>query len=153
MNHEKFPKVPTGWKQLSGTAVILAVVIAFEYLVNPDTHLSEEMKRFVNRAGATLILYATVLGAWGALMGKKNKEKADMAARHIAACTEGIRRMTEGGQDPNQVKPVLDQTKQQLKDAERAKVEASQFEDDVVKVTLGAIVFVAVGTLFLILAA
>jgi hypothetical protein len=153
MSQNKYPKIPSGPGQMLATTLLVIGLIVYMYFANVDARLGEDMKRFLNRTGGTLILYATVLGAWGILYSKKNKKKGAMAVQKIAEYTEGIRRMTEGKQDVIDIKNVVEELEEKKKAAERAKQEASHFDDDVVYVTVGALVFVALGTICQMLAA
>lgn len=153
MNHDKYTEIPTGRKQMLGTTAILIAIIGYLYFANPNANLGEDMRRFMNRTGGVLILYATILGAWGYLWSKKNKKKGEQAALDIAEYTESIRRLTKGQQNLTQIGNVLQKLKENKEAAERAKEEVSRFDDDVAYVAIGALVFVAIGTICQMLAA
>lgn len=149
----KYPKVPTGGRQLVLVVIYLVGFTAINWFVNRDLGLSVDMKRFMNREAATMLMVASILGAIGYLHGKKNKEKADIAAREIAECTEGINRMTKDQKDTSPVANLLQALRDQLADAERARDEASRFDDVVAFVAASALVLVFIATILLVCAA
>jgi hypothetical protein len=153
MSSTKYPKIPSSRSQLTTAAVIMTLCIGALCFINPDLHFQEATKRILNRSGALLLLGATILGAFGFIWAKKNRKKAALAKRDIAECVEAIRRMTDGQQDCTAVEQHLAETRQKKADAESAIEEASNFEDEVATVAIGALVFAATGTILLVLAA
>lgn len=153
MDSAKYTKIPTAHRQLIMTATSLLFCIVFFYFYNPDAQLSAEMKRFMNRAGATAIMAGGILGAFGLIWAKKSAKNRYHAEQDLRAYIEAMRRLTHGGQDATTIAPVLAQLEQNMADIATEKVRASSFDETVVNVGIGALAFLVVGTILQVLAA
>lgn len=147
MHSIKYSKIPTARRQLLTAVISLLLCILFFYFFNPDANLATDMKRFMNRAGATSIMQSGILGAFGLLWAKKNARNRRLAEANVLAHVEAIRRLTAGGQDAAAIAPVLEQLQQDMANAAKVKDATSHFEEDVANVGIGALFFLVAGTI------
>lgn len=152
MHYNQYARLPSVGRSLPYVFSATLLLLLFIFMVNPESLLSNEMKRAFNRGGASLLLIGGILGFVSVLSNKTKTALYEEAQHNIESYTASIN--TLSAQNNSAVQKTLKELQDFLRDAEKVKHEATNFETiTVFRITVAALIFLMAGTLMLIVAA